>query len=422
MSTIKISELATSTISLTDFFAKADESGVANKNTVQELSNLLKTVDDTAFKGSIAIADVPSENGWYFASESGTYTNCGGLVIDTSDNIAIIIVSGTFDVFNKIDIPVNITIDATVIDGSLNAVSGNGVFDELALKANLSDIVSVKEDLSLNFKNLSNGAIPSSITGASWSVLNGEVINTPSETVFPINDGSLELWTDANNLTDWDKLIPTGGSLDRVTDSIDGTYSAKITVNSSGGRTEIKQSVSTIPLGSFYNVRAFAKCDIDGVSLRINNDNQLNNISQTPLSSTVFTEMLASSYRKTTSGDLLIQNYGNADKQFTIDKISVATVLSASVLSLTENLGNLKRVKTYVTPALGSFAGLVMNVDDIANPQNYIALVKYGGDSNIVFIWKMVDGVLSQVHFLTIDAYDNKGLYELKQVTDILVV
>ena len=132
MSTIKISELATSNISLSDFFVKADSSGVANKNTIQELSNLLKTVDDTAFKGSIAIADVPTENGWFFASESGTYTNCGGLVIDTTDNIAIIIVSGTFDTFNKIDIPVNITIDAVPTDGSNNAVSSNGVYDAIA--------------------------------------------------------------------------------------------------------------------------------------------------------------------------------------------------------------------------------------------------------------------------------------------------
>tara|TARA_R110000765_G_scaffold69561_1_gene134895 strand:+ start:156 stop:2489 length:2334 start_codon:yes stop_codon:yes gene_type:complete len=131
MSTIKISELATSNIALTDFFAKADATGVANKNTVQELSNLLKTVDDTAFKGSIAIADVPSENGWYFASESGTYTNCGGLVVNTTDNIAIIIVSGTFDTFNKIDIPVNITIDAIPTEGSANAVQSGGVSEAI---------------------------------------------------------------------------------------------------------------------------------------------------------------------------------------------------------------------------------------------------------------------------------------------------
>lgn len=144
MSTIKISELATSNIALTDFFAKADATGLANKNTVQELSNLLRTVDDTAFKGSIAIADVPSENGWYFASESGTYTNCGGLVIDTTDNIAIIIVSGTFDTFNKIDIPVNITIDATPTDGSTNAVQSGGV------------VAYTEEQLYVGSKNLFN--------------------------------------------------------------------------------------------------------------------------------------------------------------------------------------------------------------------------------------------------------------------------
>tara|TARA_R110000868_G_scaffold124531_1_gene329246 strand:+ start:154 stop:2535 length:2382 start_codon:yes stop_codon:yes gene_type:complete len=158
MSTIKISELASSNIALTDFFAKADANGVASKNTVQELSNLLKTVDDTAFKGSIAIADVPSENGWYFASESGTYTNCGGLVIDTTDNIAIIIVSGTFDTFNKIDIPVNITIDATPTDGSLNAVESNGVFDYVK-NENLPNTQDVYEVQSLKWQN--NGFIDS---------------------------------------------------------------------------------------------------------------------------------------------------------------------------------------------------------------------------------------------------------------------
>ena len=151
MSTIKINQLATSAISLTDFFAKADASGVASKSTIQELSNLLKTVDDTAFKGSIAIADVPSENGWYFASESGTYINCGGLVIDTSNNIAIIIVSGTFDTFNKIDIPVSIAIDAVPTEGSTNAIQSNAVF---GIETTLSNKASVINVLGNNLFNI----------------------------------------------------------------------------------------------------------------------------------------------------------------------------------------------------------------------------------------------------------------------------
>jgi hypothetical protein len=57
MSTIKINELASSAISLTDFFAKADASGVANKNTIQGLSNFLNTVGTLAFKGVLLAAD-----------------------------------------------------------------------------------------------------------------------------------------------------------------------------------------------------------------------------------------------------------------------------------------------------------------------------------------------------------------------------
>ena len=144
MSTIKISQLATTNIALSDFIIKADAEGVATKNTVQGLADLITTTGGVSFKGPIAIADTPSENGWYFASESGTYTNCGGLVINTTDNIAIIIVSGTFDTFSKIDIPVNITIDAIPTNGSLNAVESDGVFDSLLLKQdNLTIPVSV---------------------------------------------------------------------------------------------------------------------------------------------------------------------------------------------------------------------------------------------------------------------------------------
>jgi hypothetical protein len=131
MSTIKISQLATTDISLSDFIIKADSQGIATKNTVQGLSNLMTTVQDLSFKGSISISDTPSQNGWYFASESGTYTNLGGIVVDTSDNIAILIVSGSSDVFEKIDIPVNVNIDSVPTPNSTNAVSSGGVSEIL---------------------------------------------------------------------------------------------------------------------------------------------------------------------------------------------------------------------------------------------------------------------------------------------------
>tara|TARA_R110000796_G_scaffold78301_1_gene174708 strand:+ start:281 stop:2281 length:2001 start_codon:yes stop_codon:yes gene_type:complete len=141
MSTIKISELATNAISLTDFFAKADSAGLANKNTVQGLSNFLNTVGTLAFRGVLLAADAAVRlDGVYVAGDAGTYTNNGGLVITVSNQIVLISITGTQTVFEKAEFPLSITIDAVPTDTSVNAVQSNGVFD--ALKLNENNIIS----------------------------------------------------------------------------------------------------------------------------------------------------------------------------------------------------------------------------------------------------------------------------------------
>jgi hypothetical protein len=135
--TININQLLTEDILLSDFLVKADSNGLATKATVQGLANKITTTGDVAFKGKVASTDATVTNdGWYFAEDSGTYTNNGGLVIDISNNLAIIIVSNTQTTFSKVDIPLNITFDAVPTDGSTNAPESGGVFDELALKQN----------------------------------------------------------------------------------------------------------------------------------------------------------------------------------------------------------------------------------------------------------------------------------------------
>jgi hypothetical protein len=127
MSTIKINELASSAISLTDFFAKADASGVANKNTIQGLSNFLNTVGTLAFKGVLLAADAAvTEDGIYVAGDAGTYTNNGGLVITVNDKIVLISVTGTQTVFEKAEFPITLTIDAVPTSGSTNVPQSGG--------------------------------------------------------------------------------------------------------------------------------------------------------------------------------------------------------------------------------------------------------------------------------------------------------
>ena len=134
--TINAGQFPTEDFLLTDFIVKTLADGTLEKDTVQNLANTIATVGEVGFKGKLLIADTPSVDGWWIAGESGTYTNAGGLVVSLTNQFVIIVRQTTF---SKIDIPLNIIFDAVPTDGSINAVESNGVFDALALKANLTD-------------------------------------------------------------------------------------------------------------------------------------------------------------------------------------------------------------------------------------------------------------------------------------------
>jgi peptidoglycan/xylan/chitin deacetylase (PgdA/CDA1 family) len=139
MSTIKINELATSSIALSDFLVKADANGAAYKSTIQSLSNFLGTVGTLGFKGVLLSSDAAvTEDGIYVAGNAGTYTNNGGLVITLGNKVVLISITGTQTTFEKVEFPLSITIDASPTNGSVNAVQSKGVFDALALKVNTS--------------------------------------------------------------------------------------------------------------------------------------------------------------------------------------------------------------------------------------------------------------------------------------------
>tara|TARA_R110000796_G_scaffold5496_1_gene20452 strand:- start:326 stop:1738 length:1413 start_codon:yes stop_codon:yes gene_type:complete len=155
MSTVKISDLASSAISLTDFFAKADANGIANKNTVQGLSTFLNTVGTLAYRGVLLAADVAATlDGIYVAGDNGTYTNNGGLVITISNQIVLISITGTQTVFEKVEIPIDTNIltssfpynnsYSSPANTSLNLTTSEllpkGVVKKITLKANTAGI------------------------------------------------------------------------------------------------------------------------------------------------------------------------------------------------------------------------------------------------------------------------------------------
>jgi hypothetical protein len=134
MSTIKINELVTESISLSDFLAKADSDGFMSKTTVQNMSNFLASTGTLGLRGVLLSTDATvTEDGIYLAGDAGTYTNNGGLVITVNDKITLISVTGTQTVFSKAEFPINITFDDVPTFGSENTVKSNGV--KLGLEA-----------------------------------------------------------------------------------------------------------------------------------------------------------------------------------------------------------------------------------------------------------------------------------------------
>ena len=179
MSTIKINELATTDIALTDFIAKADANGLMTKNTVSNLSAFFETVGEVGFKGSVLIADDPTEDGWYLAGEAGTFPNIGGLVA-LSESVTIFVISDSDTTYSKIDIPLSLPFDSVPTLGSTNAVESGGVASSLATKLDSS----ILNNINSNFYSVFNGT--------------SSVVNLASDITLELDGDSIEFYVIVN--------------------------------------------------------------------------------------------------------------------------------------------------------------------------------------------------------------------------------
>lgn len=81
------------------------------------------------YQGKIAISDTPTNDGFYIAVESGTYTNAGNLVVTLTNMLSIIVVGNTQTTFELIEIPVSLVASGLIELGETQAVSGDTVYD-----------------------------------------------------------------------------------------------------------------------------------------------------------------------------------------------------------------------------------------------------------------------------------------------------
>lgn len=76
------------------------------------------------YQGFLTIANTPTINGWYWATQIGTYTNAGGLVT-VANKINMIEKDGTTFRLNVIDVPVTSVVDGFASNSTTSAGSAN---------------------------------------------------------------------------------------------------------------------------------------------------------------------------------------------------------------------------------------------------------------------------------------------------------
>lgn len=142
----KLTERNTVTTSLSADYIHVVQGGQSYKITK---NNFLADIV-SGFQGSLAIADTPSADGTYIASESGTYTNAGSLVVDLTTYLTYIVVSDSQTTFEKIEV----TIPSPYLLSGGYSGTGQDIYDLNTSKAT-ENIAFIKNILETDLRDCS---------------------------------------------------------------------------------------------------------------------------------------------------------------------------------------------------------------------------------------------------------------------------
>lgn len=322
MSTIKLNELAESELSLTDLIAKADANGLMTKTNVQKLSNLIGAVSTSGMKAAIeSTSPSPTEDGLYPCTESGTYTNFGGEVVDITSQLVFISVSATQTVFDKVVIPLSVSVTSVVEENGTDAVNGIAVYknnqDGFKYVNNLGKNLFNKLDLQTNKVINSSGNIVSTsnlddVLSNPINIIEGETY-TVSGYAFGGNMNKFTVYLDENDVkVGSSERIPTTSSFrTNYTFTVPNGIDAKkavisVSYHQDTDSFENKDNLQLEANSQFTDYQAYISnvLEIDN-NLKAINTNQLNNSINNSLENSVY----RTTYNLPTEITTLFSNY-----------------------------------------------------------------------------------------------------------------
>lgn len=247
-----------------------------------------------------------------------------------------------------------------------------------------------------DFSTAPDGALPAPLTGGTWAITSGVAANTPTEGAEMFADPGLETWASATNLTSWTEF--TTGTSTVNQDSAaphGGTYDARLDIDAGGSRTEVTQTL-TRTVGIWYKMRGWFKRATAGTSaMRLFADNQ----HPSSLASNAITDSWAqiiSGYlcRVNAGGTAGGSASGNNSLSIHVDDLShkaLTTTTLYAYIPPTVADATVKADWTFASANNCAPAGVIMNIDDPTNPQNYVAIFDLN-QNGAVWVVKVVNG------------------------------
>jgi hypothetical protein len=266
----------------------------------------------------------------------------------------------------------------------------------------------------MDFSVLDDGVLPSPLTGTTWAITSGAAANTPTESAEKFTDGGLEDWATATDLTSWAETLAGTSTVNQETSDVHGgSNAARLDIDASNSNAIVAQT-PVLTLGDWVVVRGWAKSEPTAKSLITTFSNNVGGNGSQTLTDEYAEFARNGIYRVAAGMDYRVNKQSAASSSLYIDDLSM-NVLTRSTLVASFDAGEADlTVKADWTIIRGTHAGVIMNVDDPALPQNWVALVHAGGINNLLLI-KCVNGTITQVALQAPVTYVEGATVELRK-------
>lgn len=271
---------------------------------------------------------------------------------------------------------------------------------------------------SVDFSTLADGALPSPLSGITWGVYTGKAVNTPTEGLDLLTDGGLENWTSATDLTSWTETVSGTSTVNQETSVIHGGSSAaRFDIDASNSTGKIRQNNSGFSIGDWVAFRVWAKSGTAGKTIITSLIDELyGGFIRT--TTTSYVAYLSTARLVSLVGaklNLEIYNLSATSASLYFDDISVKKITASTMFATLNALASDVIIKGAWNIVVGIQAGVIMNLDSVASPLNFVYLL-HNGTANLA-LYKCVNGTHSMVYQNTGTAYVAGANIELRKTT-----